>query len=339
MVNTGTAEGIGMIDPRRWISGLIAGVLSMVMLAGTVSAQRWSPDGSSLAFDAIRDRDRELYVIDIDSRMVRHYSFNRAEDFQPVWSPNGRRLLFFRGRGRDLKLPRRDQEFDIYMIDTKTRRETRLTTFHGYEGDPAWAPDGKGIVFTSNYLTRNENFDIFSKGLEDRAVTRLTNNPAPDVAPKYSPDGKRILFVSRRDGYDQIYVMNADGSNQRRVLKSGNIEFQPDWSPDGTRIVFTSQRHVKLKPGQTPRYIPDEMDIYSANADGRGVVRLTKEKGMDASPVFSPRGKRIAFLSKRDGEHVDAFYFMNVDGSHVSRLLIPPPPKKKKRARSAAKGP
>lgn len=72
------------------------------------------------------------------------------------------------------------------------------------------------------------------------------------------------------------------------------------------------------------------MEVYIANADGTGVKRLTRQEGMETSPVFSPDGKRIAFSSKRDGGGVDAFYFINADGSEISRVLIPPPPKKNK---------
>ncbi len=304
---------------------IYAAMVCAGVMAVDANAQSWRSDGTSIAFDAIRERDREIYVIDTKSGGLTHFSFNRAEDFHPVWSPDGRTLLFFRGHGHDKLLPVNEQEFDIYVIDTKTRRESRITTFHGYEGDPAWAPDGRQIVFASNHLSHDQNFDIFKKPIDGKGVIRLTDNKASDFSPKFFPDAKTIVFVSRRDSYDQIYRMNADGSNQQRLLTSKNYEFHPDVSPDGKKITFASQRHVKLKPGEKPAYNPAEMEIYIANEDGTDVRRLTNEGGMDVSPVFSPDGEKILFTSRRGGAEEDAMYTMNPDGSGVSIVQVPPP--------------
>jgi Tol biopolymer transport system component len=318
-----------MSNTKRHTFPLFCAIMFVAIVVSSASAQSWRSDARSIAFDAILDRDRELYVIDTKSGQLKHYSFNRAEDFRPVWSPDGRSLLFFRGQGKDTKLPIREQEFDIYMIDVKTKRETRLTTFHGYEGDPAWSPSGQQLVFTSNHLSRDENFDIFVKSIRGRGVTRLTDNKAPDGSPKFSPDGKTIIFVSRRDGYDQIYRMNADGSNQRRLLKSGSAESQPGYSPNGKKIVFMSQRHVKSKKGDKPTSNSQEMEIYIANADGTGAKRLTYRKGMEVSPVFSPDGKSVAFSYQGDDGKVESMFVMDIDGSKMTRVIIPTPTQKK----------
>jgi len=318
-----------MRNTKRHTLPVFCAIMFVAIVAGSANAQSWRLDARSIAFDAILDRDRELYVIDIKSGQLKHYSFNRAEDFRPVWSPDGRSLLFFRGQGQDSKLPINEQEFDIYMIDVKSKRETRLTTFHGYEGAPAWSPNGREFVFTSNHLSRGENFDIFIKSVRGRGVKRLTDNKAPDVSPKFSPDGKTIIFVSRRDGYDQIYLMNADGSDQKRLFKSGSAESQPDFSRDGKKIVFTSQRHKKRKKGDKPTSNSQEMEIYIANADGTGAKRLTHKKGMEVSPVFSPDGKSVAFSYQGDGGKVDAMFVMDIDGSKMTRVIIPTPVKKK----------
>src|ERR687888_148195 len=63
-------------------------------------------------------------------------------------------------------------------------------------------------------------------------------SPVNDVEPAWSPDGSKILFMSTRDGMPQIYVMNVDGSGQRNLLKSADVDAEPSWSPDGTKIVF-----------------------------------------------------------------------------------------------------
>lgn len=125
--------------------------------------------------------------------------------------------------------------------------------------------------------------------------------------------GDDIAFVSSRDGDYAIYVMAADGSNERRLTDErgdistpAGVQFQTDpaWSPDGTRIAFASAREGSF-------------DIYVMNADGTGTTRLTSTDENDQGPTWSPDGSRIAFARTDDLQHV---YVMNADGTGVRRL-------------------
>ena len=136
-------------------------------------------------------------------------------------------------------------------------------------------------------------------------ATRLTFDDAFDSSPAWSPDGRRIAFESERDGNDEIYVMNADGSGVARLTVNDAIDGSPAWSPDGQRIAFDSLRD-------------DNFEVYLMNADGSGVTRLTNNDARDWHPVWSPDGRRIAFESNRDGNA--EIYLMNPDGSGVVRL-------------------
>ena len=133
-------------------------------------------------------------------------------------------------------------------------------------------------------------------------ATRLTFDDAFDSSPAWSPDGRRIAFESERDGNDEIYVMNADGSGVARLTVNDAIDGSPAWSPDGQRIAFDSLRD-------------DNFEVYLMNADGSGVTRLTNNDARDWHPVWSPDGRRIAFESNRDGNA--EIYLMNPDGSGV----------------------
>ena len=119
-----------------------------------------------------------------------------------------------------------------------------------------------------------------------------------------SPDG-RIAFVSDRDGNDEIYAMNADGSGLARLTNNSAVDGFPSWSPDSRRIAFASNRDGNA-------------EIYAMNADGSGVVRLTNNSAGDDAPSWSPDGRRIAFVSNRDGNY--EIYTMNADGSGATRL-------------------
>ena len=131
--------------------------------------------------------------------------------------------------------------------------------------------------------------------------------PAPTLMP--TPDGARIVFSSGRDGNYEIYVMNADGSNQTRLTNDQNYDYSPSWSPYGARIAFRSERDGNF-------------EIYVMNADGSGQIRLTEDPGDDWHPSWSPDGTKIAFYSNRDGNY--EFYVMNVDGSNQTRLTDDP---------------
>ncbi len=170
--------------------------------------------------------------------------------------------------------------------------------------------------------------------------------------------GSQIAFVSDRDGNPEIYVMDADGSNQRRLTTDSADDRVPAWSPDGTKIAFSSRRDGNWEiyvmnadgTGQTrlttddalttddvwdswPAWSPDGTkiafctfrdvswpwwDIYVMNADGTGQTRLTANGVDNAFPVWSPDGLKIAFTSDPEGN--DDIYVMNADGTGRTRL-------------------
>jgi WD40 repeat protein len=222
---------------------------------------------------------------------------------------------------------------------------------------------GNWLAFSA---TRNGNGDIYLlnidaalAGPDPVAVTRLTTDPASDFDSTWSPDGKQIAFRSQRDGNDEIYVMNADGTCQRNLTNDPINDWSPAWSPDGTHIAFarffdrnqftdvavinvdgTGLQRLTTASGEYPTWSPDatriafatardgNYEIYVMNADGSDQQRLTNNPAYDMSPAWSPDGTHIAFDTQRDhfppaevgiGPEFE-IHFINLDGSADTRL-------------------
>ena len=145
------------------------------------------------------------------------------------------------------------------------------------------------------------------------------------TTPSWSPDGRAIAFVSNRDGNPEIYVMNADGSEPRRLTQEALRDGGPAWSPDGRKIAFE-------------RWVGRHPDIYVMNADGSGQRSLTTGSAMDVLPVWSPDGRKIAFVRRESfigkprpsgppGFRIlfrNYLYVVNADGSGLRMLTRDP---------------
>jgi len=178
------------------------------------------------------------------------------------------------------------------------------------------APDPSTDAWLAFSMARNNNSDIYLinadaalRRKDKLAIKRLTRNPAADFDPTWSPDGAQIAFRSQRDGNDEIYVMNADGTCQTNLTNDPGDDWSPAWSPNGRRIAFA---HFFEGNAFT--------DIALINRDGSGLQRLTKSGG--EYPAWSPDGTRIAFASARDGNY--EIYVMNSDGTNQIRLTDNP---------------
>ena len=136
-------------------------------------------------------------------------------------------------------------------------------------------------------------------------LPKPVNTQSHSTVPSATPTTGRIAFVSDRDGDDEIYVMNTDGSAVTKLTDNPNKDWWPSWSPDGRRIVFNSDR-------------AGDHEIYVMNADGSGLVQLTRNSANDWFAKWSPDGRQIIFASTRDGDH--EIYVMRTDGSGLTSL-------------------
>ncbi|MCI0437204.1 MAG: hypothetical protein L0271_26740 [Gemmatimonadetes bacterium] len=188
--------------------------------------------------------------------------------------------------------------------------------------EPAFARGGAGgnngrILFSS--ARDDVDGEVYSMNPDGTAVTRLTTSPGIDGFGAWSPDGKKVAFVStRHDPKGEIYVINVDGTGVTRLTNAIGVDMGPTWSKDGKRIAFMSSRDG-VDPSN-PSFL--DFDIYTMNADGTDVARLTFNTAIDIDPDWSPDGKRIAFASSQHDPTgaTTEIHVMNTDGSNVTRL-------------------
>jgi len=186
---------------------------------------------------------------------------------------------------------------------------------------PSFSHSGNELCFNSQVGPR----DIYIVNIHGTGLTNLTNQTGDNLRCDWSPKSNSIAFGSTRDGNEEIYVINADGSDVVRL--TGNLlagqdpapgaDANPAWSPKGDRIAFESNRHA-------PLLIPANPEIYVMDADGTNPVRLTFFAGQDTKPTWSPTGDRIAF-QRRIAGHLQIFT-MNPDGSDQQPITETIPP-------------
>jgi TolB protein len=232
-----------------------------------------------------------------------------------TWSPNGKWIAYNRTRPPGGVCPQ------LYLMRADGTRVRRLAHDRWCYNNPAWSPDGRRMAFQRFRGTGVvSKFSIWSMNVNGTGLRRLTDED--DNSPAWSPDGTTIAF-ERDPGH--IWLMDADGSNQRPLTTPPDgapvPDSGPDWSPNGSWIAFTREHEPHEGRSGGTRY---REDIYVIRTDGTGLKRLTRRAGVNFGPVWSPNGKWIVFSSDRAHEDLMDVYVMNADGRRQKRLTKGP---------------
>ena len=264
---------------------------------------------AQIAFSSTRDGNLEIYVMDADGTNQIRLTNHPERDYQPSWSPDGARIAFSSNRNGG--------NSQIYVMDSNGKNVRRLTAGIS-DGQPVWSPDGQKIAFAGigdeEIGRENRKAKIYIITPDGTHLQKLAGDiPSSDIEPAWSPDSQRIAFVSSRENWGyEIYLMDADGTNQKRLTHNLVSDRGPAWSPDGNKIAFFS--------------VLDEDDILAViNADGTNHRNLTEEvlNGVwesNSSPAWSPDGKTIAYYSGIADRNDGGIHLMTVGGEHLKRL-------------------
>jgi Tol biopolymer transport system component len=194
----------------------------------------WSKDGRQIVFTSTRDAvnpaiftadDQDLYVMNADGSGVIRLTDNNTNDQSPVFSPDGRSIAFTSERDHSGTLI----SGELYLMNADGTNVTRLTFQDGRVNHPSWDPHSRRLAFgISGSATGN---GIYTLTLDILGFTRLTfDQTKRDDFPSWSADGSKLAFTSFRDDNDEIYVMNADGTEQTRLTVNPRFDGLPRWS-------------------------------------------------------------------------------------------------------------
>jgi len=279
----------------------------------------FSADGEQLIFQSTRDGRScdQQYVMRIDGSGLRRVSTGRGKTTCGYFFDGDRKIFFASTHAVGDACPARPDpsrgyvwgldKFDMYTANADGSGLRRLTNYGVYTAEGTLSPDGRTIVFTS---LKDGDLDIYTMDVDGTNVRRLTTTPGYDGGPFFSPDGKRIVYRAHhpadsvelatyrgllaqeivRPNRMEVWVMNADGSDQRQVTRLGGANFAPFFTPDGQRIIFSSNH-------RNPR--SRNFDLFLVNVDGSGLEQVTTDAEFDGFPQFSPDGRYLVWASNR----------------------------------------
>jgi RHS repeat-associated protein len=275
-----------------------SGVLRLTNDAANDESPRWSPNGSRIVFQSDRDNVfsgmADIYVMNGDGSGQTRLTSDANDDSAPVWSPNGSKIAFQSARS--------GVSYQVYTMNSDGSGQVNISNNAANDKQPSWSPDGTKIAFASDRDQAGFS-SIYVMNANGSSQTRLTFSGSGfrDEQPAWSPDGTKLAFTSTRDSSvvtwtetdddgntvtktavvtnKEVYLMNANGSNQVRLTNTLENDDSPNWSSDGTQIAFRSDRERDC--------CDPTNQVWVMNTNGSNPVDLSNNGFGDYNPNWS----------------------------------------------------
>ena len=267
-----------------------------------------APDGEHIVYvrnhaDIMADRFRQnLWIIDAGGGNHEALTSGDANHSQPRWSPDGTRIAY---------VGNQDASPQLHVRWLDSGREARLAQLTHAPSNLSWSPDGRWIAF-SMFVPRKP--DAFVRMPDAPSGSQWAERARMTERLVYRRDGRGFL----ESGHRHIFVVPADGGAARQVTRGDYDHNGPvSWSPDGSALVFSANRR------EDADYEPRAAAIYRLDLASAEIETLSALDGPATHPVFSPDGRRIAYLGFADdgaSYRQNELYLMHADGSSVTRL-------------------
>lgn len=302
----------------------------------------WSYDGKSIIFQRTNPKEGlhcdQIFIGKIPTSadepfVYKMVSSGKGRTTCSYFMPDGKHIIYastFKGADSCPPVPDRAKygnkyiwplydSYDIYMATIDGKIVKQLTSAKGYDAEGTLSPDGKKMIYCSD---KDGDLDLYVMDLKSGKEKRVTNTLGYDGGAWFSPDGKKIVWRASRPSTDaeikeykellkegmvapthmEVYVANADGSNAKQITFLEQANWAPNFTPDSKHIIFCSNHEYK-------RGFP--FNMYLTDINGKGLEKISRDRGFDAFPMFSPDGKKIIFASNR-----------NNGGTHDTNLFV-----------------
>jgi uncharacterized protein (TIGR03437 family) len=253
----------------------------------------WSPDGTKIAFVSDRDGNDEIYVMNADGSNQTRLTNNTGLDFDEAWSPDGTKIVFTSSRD----FTNANRSLEIYLMNGDGSNQIRLTTNSAIDAQPSWSADGTRIAFTSQRDGLPLVYVMNADGSNQTNITQSTTLDSSD--PEWSPDGTTIAFTSYdrvgQTNSDEIFFMNADGANIRRITNTTLDEHELAWQPLASAPAPTPTPTATPTPSPTPDWTISGTVTDSTGKGLADVTMILQSSTADTQIIFTDQNGNYVF--------------------------------------------
>jgi Tol biopolymer transport system component len=258
----------------------------------------WSPSGEEFAFSREDEGIRSIYVKNLSTGEEKAVTMGPFDDIQAAWSPDGKTIVFVRGRQSGVKLEPGDVfglffDGDIWAVNLDTQKETKLIE---NAFNPECSPDGTRIAFDASWAGPRRIWAVDKLGHNPQQITFDVSEGINHVRPRWSPDGTRIVFQNIERTKFDVRVFDLSVGRAVSVTNDAVQDLNPVWSPSGRFIYFSSYRGGGINIWRAS-LSPDLSAVGSPQ-------QLTIGAGQDIEIAISRDSKRLAFSTLRQNADI-----------------------------------